>query len=177
MTLNGTWKLYYFPEGSCPIERTEDLKNAGVPSVPCTVPGNVELDLSAAGVLPADLFKGENILQAEQYETYEWWYETAFVPEAPAEGKKVILHFGAVDCFADYYLNGEKIASSDNMFISQDFDVTKLLRYREENTLHVNIHSPVVRGAEYDNEMNVSLFRWGNPLISDWVRKAPHSYG
>lgn len=177
MTLNGTWKLYYFPEGSCSIERTEDLKNAGVPSVPCTVPGNVELDLSAAGVLPADLFKGENILQAEQYETYEWWYETAFVPEAPAEGKKVILHFGAVDCFADYYLNGEKIASSDNMFISQDFDVTKLLRYGVENTLHVNIHSPVVRGAEYDNEMNVSLFRWGNPLISDWVRKAPHSYG
>ena len=50
----------------------------------------------------------------------------------------MVLHFGGVDCFADYYLNGEKIGESDNMFIAHDFDVTKKLRYGEENTLHVH---------------------------------------
>lgn len=178
MNLNGTWKLYYAPVGSTAVADVLALKESGIPSVPCTVPGNVELDLSAAGLLPEDLYKGENILQAEQYETYEWWYETSFTaPSAPAVDHNMILRFGAVDCYADYYLNGQKIGESDNMFISQEFDVTALLQYGAENTLHVHIDSPVVRGAKYPMEPNLCAYTWHQPLTNLYTRKASHSYG
>ena len=107
MDLNGKWTLYYCPEGSCNIDSVMKLAGSGIPSVPCTVPGNVELDLSAAGILPEDLFMGENILEAQKYETYEWWYEREFTaPDAPDDDHRSVLHFGAVDCYAEYYLNG-----------------------------------------------------------------------
>ena len=49
LNLNGTWKLYYYPAETLPVSSPEMLKSLSVPSIPCTVPGNVELDLSAAG--------------------------------------------------------------------------------------------------------------------------------
>lgn len=178
MTLNGKWRLYYSPEGSVKVDSVNALADSGIPSVEAMVPGNVELDLSRAGVLPEDLFKGMNILEAEKYENYEWWYETEFdAPDAPDADHKVILHFGAVDCFADYYLNGEKFGESDNMFIAQDFDVTDILKYNEENTLHVHLASAVLKGAAQDIEPNMAMFSWHPTTISTNVRKAPHNYG
>ena len=178
MDLNGKWKLYYAPQGENKLSSVFDLEKSGIPFVEATVPGNVELDLSAAGILPEDLFKGMNILRAEKYENYEWWYEKTFsAPAAPDDEHKVILHFGAVDCIADYYLNGEKIGESDNMFISQDFDVTDKVKYGEENTLHVHIASAVLKGASEDIEPNMALQSWHATTVSLNVRKAPHSYG
>lgn len=178
MDLNGNWKLYYAPQGENRLSSVFDLEKSGIPSVDATVPGNVELDLSAAGILPEDLFKGMNILEAEKYENYEWWYEKTFsAPAAPDNEHKVILHFGAVDCIADYYLNGEKIGESDNMFISQDFDVTDKVKYGEENTLHVHIASAVLKGASEDIEPNMALQSWHATTVSLNVRRAPHSYG
>lgn len=179
MNLNGTWKLYYCPYGSVKINSVTELKASGIPSVPCTVPGNVELDLSAAGILPKDLFKGENILKAQDFEHYEWWYETEITApqNAPDEDNKMVLHFGAVDCYADYYLNGEKIGESDNMFIAQAFDVTSSLKYGEVNTLVVHIEPATVRGAAFDMEPNLAAYTWFQPLTNLYTRKASHSYG
>ena len=70
--LDGVWNLYYAEQGTSKVERPSDLPESGIPHVKATVPGNVELDLSKAGVLPEDLFYGLNILEAEKYETYEW---------------------------------------------------------------------------------------------------------
>ena len=178
MNLNGTWKLYFCPEGSIKIDSVKELERAGTSSIPCTVPGNVELDLAAAGILPADLYMGENILQAEKYENYEWWYETSFTaPEKCDAEHKMTLHFGAVDCYADYYLNGEKIGESEDMFIAQDFDVTGLLHYGEKNTLHVHIASAVMRSASFDVEPNTAALSWHQTTVAQYARKAPHSYG
>ena len=87
VNLNGQWKLYYAKQGEYKINSIYDLKTSKISSVHCTVPGNVELDLSKAGVLPEDLFKGENILKAEEFEQYEWWYETEFT--APKKPEKM----------------------------------------------------------------------------------------
>lgn len=179
-TLNGNWDLYYYNEDLENIKITEpyDLDKNNIAKVSATVPGNVELDLSEAGVLPQDLFKGNNILKTEEYELYDWWYKKDFVPAFAEDYQKVVLHFGAVDCFADYWLNGEKIGSSDNMFMSQDFDVTDKLLYNTQNTLYVHIYSAVKRAAEYDNELSMSLTGWEHHItIANWIRKAPHSFG
>jgi beta-mannosidase len=178
MTLNGTWKLFYYPSCEKEISTPKELESANVDCIPAKVPGNVELDLSAAGILPADLFKGMNILEAEKFETYDWWYQTEFdAPEAIDQDKLAILHFGAVDCFADYFLNGEKIGESDNMFIEQDFDVTAKLKYGQKNTLHVHIHSPVLSVKDFDIEPNLLAYSTIGSTLSLYARKAPHSYG
>ncbi|MEE0945710.1 MAG: hypothetical protein U0M42_02630 [Acutalibacteraceae bacterium] len=178
MNLNGKWKLYFAEEGKYKINGIYDLKTSGLPCIDCTVPGNVELDLSDAGLLPKDLFKGENIIKAENFELYEWWYETEFTaPSSCPEDKEMILNFRAVDCFAEYYLNGAYIGSSDNMFIANEFDITDKLAYGKVNTLHVHIHSALVKGACFDAEPNECYFSWGKTTLHHNVRKAPHSYG
>ena len=177
MNLNGTWKLYYYENGSAAIRTPSELAAAGVASVPCTVPGNVELDLSAAGVLPDDLFQGMNITAAEAFESYDWWYETGFTPKAPAAGQTVLLHFGGVDCMAEYFLNGESIGHSNNMLIEHEFEVTHLLHFGQPNTLAVHITSPLaaVQGKDYDLDM--ISYSWHNHPLSGYMRKAPHAYG
>lgn len=178
MDLNGIWKLYYYEHGTVNIEHPSQLKNANIESVNAMVPGNVQLDLSRAGILPSDLFKGENIKAAEKYETYDWWYETEFVPEEPKDGESVILHFGAVDCVAEYYLNGEFVNASDNMYIEQEFNVGEMLKYGEKNTLHVYIKSPVAVLSEIKSEVCTNYYSWhNNEILSVYLRKAPHSFG
>ena len=63
ISLNGTWQLSGKPQEQ-DIERIR---------LEAQVPGCVQLDLSRAGYLPADLFFGENIIEAEKYEGWEWW--------------------------------------------------------------------------------------------------------
>ena len=142
MNLNGNWKLYYFVDSNIEINDVFDLETQNIPCIDAAVPGNVELDLSAAGILPADLYKGMNSNLTWEYEKYEWWYTRNFVPDAPSENQTVFLKFNAVDCIADYYLNGALIGHSENMFIEHQFDVTDKLIYGQENTIHVNIKSP-----------------------------------
>jgi beta-mannosidase len=70
MKLDGQWKLYLFEQYGT-INAPEELNN--YEAIDATVPGNVELDLIHAGILPKDIFMGMNIRQAEKYETYEYW--------------------------------------------------------------------------------------------------------
>lgn len=178
MELNGSWRLYYYPSYEQKIETVDALRQAQVSCVDAVVPGNVELDLSRAGILPEDLFKGMNILQAEEYERYDWWYEKTFTaPDGVAADEKAVLRFQAVDCYADYFLNGEKIGESDNMFIAHEFDVTDKLRYGQENTVHVHIRSATIEATRYLKEPHQLAYTWSMNSESAHIRKAPHSYG
>ena len=173
--LNGRWMLYYYPERSRVAEKPSEL--AGVPSIPAAVPGNVELDLAKAGLLPEDLYRGMNILSVQAFENHTFWYRRAFTPASPANGERVYLHFDGVDCLATYYLNDQEFASSDDMYIEQVFDVTDLIRFGEENDLAVRLSSPVLAtAAEKRDPLTLALGRSGLS-VSQSVRKAPHSYG
>lgn len=173
ISLNGKWKLYYYNS----VEKMADTPSAlaDVDFVECNVPGNVELDLSKAGILPEDMFKGENILLGEEYETYEWWYETVFDGVDINPGDRAVLKFEGVDTIAQYFLNGNLIGESDNMFIAHEFDITNLME--DKNTLHIRIKPAVLE--ELDMESNVyTMGNWQRKY--DYrcrVRKAPHCYG
>ena len=165
ISLNGIWKLWGQPQ-----------EDTGDPIVlKGTVPGCVQLDLSEAGYLPRDLYIGENILQAEKYETWQWWYERKF--NAPDNRENIFLVFEGVDCIAHYYLNGIKIGDSENMFISHEFDVGKHLK-AGENTLTVHIESPVLASHKLNYSLN-SFTAWndGQGQAHTGIRKAAHSYG
>ena len=100
-SLNGVWDLYYFKENTLNITSPEELIKSNVPKIKGKVPGNCELDLSDAGILPKDLFMGENIRKLKEFEEYEYWYVTEFKKPDLDFSKKVCIEFDGVDCLAD----------------------------------------------------------------------------
>ena len=162
VSLNGKWSL----KG-----RREGAPESEIITLSATVPGCVQLDLSEAGYLPADLYMGENITEAEKFEGYEWWYETAF--ECPEVRKNVYLVFEGVDCLAEYFLNGRKIGESENSLIAHEFRVDEHLA-DGENTLTVHVSSAVNFSKEQDYPLRSLLSI--NP-DGAFLRRPPHSFG
>ena len=164
ISLNGKWNVKGRPQGD---------EGAKLIDIVGTVPGCVQLDLSENGILPSDLNMGLNILEAEKFENYEWWYECRF--DAPTNTANAYLVFEGVDCIAEYFLNGIKIGESDNMFIAHEFSVDSYLK-DGENTLCVHISSPILEADK--KEYNLKLLnKCFNYMESLHIRRAPHSYG
>ena len=134
-SLNGKWDLYFFAQENSELKDFIDYEKNSANKIIADVPGNVELDLSEAGILPKDLFWGSNILELKNYENYEWWYEKEFDLPETINRKSVSIRFEGVDCLAEYWLNGEKIGSSENMFIPVEFDITNKLIYGKKNKI------------------------------------------
>ena len=177
-SLNGIWNLYYYDRNKYNIDLPEDLISSGISKINAEVPGNVELDLSSAGILPGDLFKGENIRSLKEFETYDWWYETQFDSPEFSDGKKIILKFGGVDCYADYWLNGKKIGSSENMLVPVELDVTDEIIQNGTNKLFVHIKSAILTAYSMDYPSYPFMVTWDNENFDSLLtRKAPHGYG
>ncbi len=170
VSLNGKWKLRFFEQDSVKHSEVNAL-----PSVLCSVPGNVELDLSEAGILPKDLFMGENIKEAEKYETYEWWYESHFDAPDLGDCKRVKLHFEGVDCFAEYYINGTLIGTSEDALIPIEFDITDKLD--NTNKLEVRIKSAMIAAYNTEYETYVIKNSWHIDPEAIYIRKPPHCFG
>ena len=149
VSLDGEWKLDYFPQPDAGAVRSLPLAaDLGAQTVKATVPGNCELDLVNAGLLPP-MEIGLNVMQLRPYEAYQWLYTKTF--DAPAvdvkSGSRAALVFGGVDTLADIFLNGEKIGESENMLIERRFDVTKKLK-KGANTVQVLLR-PVLLDSQY----------------------------
>ncbi len=166
ISLNGTWSL----------KGREQEPGGDYINLSASVPGEVQLDLSAAGYLPKDLFMSKNIKETEKYESWEWWYERSFT--APEERENVFLVFGGVDCIAEYYLNGEKIGESKNALIKHEFEIGSLL-IDGENTVAVHISSPMVYAHYRPFDLSAMFFsaHIGLNGTAIGIRKAPHEFG
>jgi beta-mannosidase len=167
ISLNGDYILRFADEQKNP----SGLE--GMQSIPAKVPGNVEIDLMNAGILP-DIYFGNNVKLLRKYEFYRWRYEKTFTAPKLEEGQRAFLHFGGVDCIASYELNGNKFAESDNALIDHRFDVTDLL-VEGENHLAVDIKSPILHAAKLKYDA------YSKALVGCYealrVRKAPSAYG
>ncbi len=144
LLLNGEWKLDYFPQPDEGAVRTLAAVPSAAKSVKATVPGNCELDLVNAGLLPP-MEIGRNTALLRPYEAYQWLYTKRF--DWTGEKSRAVLRFEGIDTLADIFLNGEKIGETDNMFIAHRFNVTGKLK-RGENVLQVLIRS-VMCDAQY----------------------------
>ena len=172
ISLNGQWRLYYYDALGGVTHTENELEE--VDCIPARVPGNVELDLSRAGRLPADLLKGMGTKTAEKYETYEWWYQRTFTAPERAADERVFLYFDGVDCLAEYYLNGRCIGTSDNMFTPQEWDITDVLT-AGENRLSVRLRSSLLYELQGKPDCD-QLINWD---MGDgrFQRKPAHSFG
>lgn len=64
-------------------------------------------------------------------------YKKVFVPEMALKGKRVLLDFEGIMYVGDVYLNGEHVGGTDYGYLGFEIDVTKKLRYGEENEIVV----------------------------------------
>ena len=161
--LNGIWDL----RGNSELSKSKKEY-----SLKAQVPGCVQLDLCENGYLPKDIYMGENITKAEELEDYEWWYSRTF--DAPDIRENVYLVFEGVDCIAEYFLNGEKIGESDNMFISHEFLIDNYIR-DGINEITVHLKSVILEADRKD--YNLKTIHNLSNVESRYIRKAPHSYG
>ena len=138
VSLDGEWRLDYFPQPDDGPIRELPLP-VPAKTVKASVPGNCELDLVNAGMLPPPEL-GMNVLKLRPYEGYQWLYTKAFRKPAVSAGQRIMLEFEGIDTLADIFLNGRKIGETSNMLIPHEFNVTKLLN-DGDNTVQVLIRS------------------------------------
>lgn len=173
LDLGGEWRLTFAAQDRLPAPDDAALP-ADAPTIAASVPGNVELDLAAAGYLPAPLERGEHAYAAAAYELHGWWYEREFEFDTVPETDAAWLVFEGLDCLGSVFLNGVFLGRAENMLIAHEFDASAALR-PGRNRLLVRIDSAVLAGRAAD------LPPICYAMTSNWeslaVRKAPHMYG
>lgn len=153
--------------------------------LPASVPGTVQGDLLAAGVV-ADPFRRDNEAKIQWVGLADWQYRTTFVVGSDELARQHLeLVFDGLDTFADVYLDGHRLLSADNMFRRWQAPVKGLL-HAGANTLEVRLHSPIARlqpwllrqpyalPGEFDSAFGDEPK--GKQTLS-YVRKAAYQYG
>lgn len=174
ISLSGTWQLSYGPQAPGRPAEPEELPSLNLPTIPAQVPGNVELDLHAAGVVP-DPYSGLNVVDLQACETFQWFYRRSFASPPLGDDERVDLVFDGLDCLGTIWLNGHRVGETDNMLVPHRFDVTPWLRADGQNELLVRIASSVLAGRAREPEP----VEWAQNIHYEalGIRKAPHMYG
>jgi beta-mannosidase len=138
---------------------------------PAEVPGTVHQDLLRNGLIP-DPFYRDNELKVQWVENADWEYRTKFDVVPVIAGKSHIdLVFDGLDTFAAVFVNGQKVAETDNMFRLWRFDVKPLIK-AGSNEVRIVFDSPVRREKMLEQKLSYKV-----PGEAPHARKAPYSFG
>jgi exo-1,4-beta-D-glucosaminidase len=92
-----------------------------------------------------------------------WWYRKEFDVPASYKGKTVWLAFRGINYRADIWINGKKVAGSDQVagaFRRYEFDVTKFVQTGAKNVVAVAVSAPRA------GELGITFVDW-NPTPPD----------
>ena len=154
--LNGLWNYAIRPLGEQPAAFDGEI----------LVPFAVESSLSGVG----ERLGSKN----------ELWYERTFEISPKWNGKRILLHFGAVDWKADVWVNGISVGSHTGGDTPFSFDITAALA-KGENTLRVRVWDPTdegyqPRGKQVNNPNGI----WYTPVSgiwqTVWLEAVPQQY-
>ncbi|MCK9412520.1 MAG: hypothetical protein M0Q53_09485 [Prolixibacteraceae bacterium] len=121
--LDGEWQLI---EGGNEKERLNSKWSNPIPAI---VPGSVHSALWKAGIIP-DPYFGRNDSIAEKYSYKTWWYKKEFLVDQPLNIPRMIFDGIANKC--SIWLNGIKLGNHEGMFGGPAFDVSKILKRKNE---------------------------------------------
>ena len=109
---------------------------------------------------PTLLVPGDWNSQEEKLLYYEGtiWYKQSFDYHPAAPGKRLFLHFGAVNYRADVYLNGKKLGVHKGGFTPFDFEITGLVN-EKDNFVIVRVNN--TRKAEEVPTLNTDWWNYG----------------
>jgi len=163
LSLNGPWTL----------QRDGDSG-----ALPAAVPGNVHVDLLAAGQLK-DPYYREQEMDAQWVAEHDWTYSRSFTLDAAMlENESVRLRCAGLDTFAALRINGQAIGRADNMHRTWEFDVKSALK-PGENTIEVTFTSvwPYIREREAGRHLKTSMHIAHEHFGRPWVRKEQSNFG
>jgi hypothetical protein len=129
VTLNGQWQFEIDEQGD---GQARGLTSGHDLNATITVPFCPESELSGVGHY--------GIMR-------HTWYRRMFATPQAMQGRRVRLHFGAVDYQARVWVNGQLAGSHIGGSVPFDFDITRLLR-DGQNDLVVNVFHDVAGGRE-----------------------------
>ena len=142
--LNGLWNYAILPLGEQPAAWEGEI----------LVPFAVESSLSGVG----------RRVGADR----ELWYERTFTVSPKWSGKRVLLHFGAVDWRADVWVNGVSVGIHTGGFTPFEFDITAVLK-KGGNTLRVRVWDPTDEGPQpRGKQVNHPEGIWYTPVTGIW---------
>ncbi|WP_308762074.1 sugar-binding domain-containing protein [uncultured Bacteroides sp.] len=159
-----------WPEYPRPIMEREDWKNLNGlwdyaivergKHMPATFDGQILVPFAAESALSG---VGKTV-GAEK----ELVYRRSFDIPSSWKGKKVLLHFGAVDWKTDVWVNGVKVGSHTGGFTPFSFDITEALQGRE-NTLMVKVWDPTDQGYQpRGKQVSRPEGIWYTPVTGIW---------
>ena len=143
--LNGLWKYAVLPLGkSIPDSFEGDI----------LVPFAVESSLSGVGKTLG--------------EDKELWYQREFVIPSKWRGKRILLHFGAVDWKTEVWVNNIKVGEHTGGFTPFSFDITPAL-LNGENELIVKVWDPTDKGPQpRGKQVGKPGSIWYTPVSGIW---------
>ncbi|MCW0481481.1 beta-mannosidase [Gaoshiqia sediminis] len=155
--------------------------------LPAAVPGCVHTDLLANEKIE-DPFYRLNERDLQWIDKLNWAYKTNIRVEKELMARdRVALDFKGLDTYADIFLNGKQVASTDNMFREYLVDVKSFLQ-EGENELKIVFRSPIVEGLKKydanpfvipvsDNDLAEIGQVEGGKKVSVYTRKAGYHFG
>jgi hypothetical protein len=109
------------------------------------------------------------------------WYRRTFELPDDAAGRRMILHFGAVDWQADVYINGRALARHEGGFDPFFFDISGHLRPGQPQELVVAVwdpsdHGSQPRGKQVLNPANIFYTAVTGIWQTVWLEAVPRAY-
>lgn len=98
------------------------------------------------------------------------WYQHTFTLPSSMKGKKVLLHFGAVDWQAEVYVNGKLAGSHKGGFDPFSFDITTLLgKKNKAQEIVVRVWDPTDEGPQpRGKQVRKPEGIWYTPVTGIW---------
>ena len=165
--LNGRWLFQGARDTTIPGETIPDLGPWDETRIKIPSPWNVN-----------GFFAGQPGGDFRAYPSYpkEWenlraaWMEKTVTVPRKWEGKRVVLHFGAVAGDMTVYVNGKRVGEGFDIFFAQDYDITDLIRFGADNQILVKVIAPKVfdkPGRDGRREYLSGSF-WGTFIAGIW---------
>ena len=142
------------------------------------VPGSIHLDLFQNQLIP-NPFKRDNEKKLQWIGEKNWTYRCDFVPKKGILNKKnQVIYFEGIDTYADIFLNGNKILTSNNMFHPWEAEISAFLK-DGKNELEICFRSAIDEVSDQMDQLNYQLPADNDQAgkTSPFTRKAPYHYG
>lgn len=118
ISLDGEWQFQIDPDGTLTPERITAWRTTTVPT-----PWQAQFD---------DL---------RNYSGVAWYQRVVTLPPDWPE-RPIYLRFGAVDYFAEVWVNGERVGEHEGGYLPFEFEIDKHLRPNEDNLISVRVLDP-----------------------------------
>ena len=159
VNLNGLWKYSALPKS------TGD-------AIPASFQGNILVPFAIESAL-------SGVGKTVGKDSVLWYQRT--ISASAKKGKKLLLHFGAVDWRTDVFINGKKVGSHEGGYDPFTIDITNALKKGSEQQLSVLVWDPTNDGPQPHGKQVVKPEGiWYTPVTgiwqTVWLETVPETY-